>query len=42
MKSRADTLEREGSHFGENKRGSWEFLNVALEKLSEQQAREGS
>lgn len=41
MKSAADMLERDGSHFGEKKRGSREFLNVALEKSSDQQAREG-
>ena len=40
-KSGADMLEREGSHCGKKKKGSKEFLNVALEKLREQQAREG-
>jgi len=32
MKRGADMLERKGSHSGEKKRGSRDFLNAALEK----------
>lgn len=41
MKSGADTLEREGSHFGKKKNGkSKEFLNAALETLSDRIGKE--